>query len=88
VGFEPTTLVFQRAKVVHTLDRAATLIGPDIIRMIKFRGCRELKMHEKEENAYKILVVKSEAKIPLGRPQRRWEDNIKMDVIKISSYVL
>jgi hypothetical protein len=27
VGFEPTTLVFERAKTVHALDRAATVIG-------------------------------------------------------------
>jgi hypothetical protein len=27
VGFEPTTLVFQRAKAVHALDLAATVIG-------------------------------------------------------------
>jgi hypothetical protein len=29
--------------------------------------------------AYRVLVVKPEGKIPLGRPRRRWEDNIKMD---------
>jgi hypothetical protein len=27
VGFEPTTLVFERAKTVHALDRAATEVG-------------------------------------------------------------
>jgi hypothetical protein len=27
VGFEPTTPVFERAKIVHALDRAATVIG-------------------------------------------------------------
>jgi hypothetical protein len=29
---------------------------------------------------YRILVGKPEGKSPLGRPRRRWEDNIKMDV--------
>jgi len=29
---------------------------------------------------YRVLVVKPEGKIPLGRPRRRWEDNIKMDL--------
>jgi hypothetical protein len=29
--------------------------------------------------ANRILVVKPEVKSPLGRPSRRWEDNIKMD---------
>ena len=28
---------------------------------------------------YRVLVVKPEGKKPLGRPMRRWEDNIKMD---------
>jgi hypothetical protein len=31
-------------------------------------------------NAYRNLVVKSERKRPLGRPRRRWENNIKMDL--------
>ena len=29
---------------------------------------------------YKVLVGKPEVKIPLGRPRRRGEDNIKMDL--------
>jgi hypothetical protein len=31
-------------------------------------------------NAYRILVRKPEEKRPLGRPRRRWVDNIKMDL--------
>jgi hypothetical protein len=34
-------------------------------------------------NVYKILVVKPEGKRPFGRPRRRWEDNIRMDLRKI-----
>jgi hypothetical protein len=34
-------------------------------------------------NAYKILFGKSEGKRSLGRPRRRWEDNIIMNVKKI-----
>jgi hypothetical protein len=30
--------------------------------------------------AHKILVGRPEGKRPLGRPRRRWEDNIKMDL--------
>jgi hypothetical protein len=30
--------------------------------------------------AYRILVGKPERRIPIGRPRRRWEDNIKMDL--------
>jgi len=32
---------------------------------------------------YRVLVVKREAKRPLGRPARRWEDNIKMDLQEV-----
>jgi hypothetical protein len=34
-------------------------------------------------NAYTILVGKAEGKRPLGRPRRRWVDNIKMDLGEI-----
>jgi hypothetical protein len=34
-------------------------------------------------NAYKILVGNPEGKKPLGRPRRRWVDNIKMDLREI-----
>jgi len=30
-----------------------------------------------------IIIVKPEGKRPLGRPRRRWEDNIKMDLQKV-----
>jgi hypothetical protein len=33
--------------------------------------------------AYNILVGKPEGRRPLGRPRRRWEDNIKMDLREI-----
>jgi hypothetical protein len=29
---------------------------------------------------YRVLVGKLEGKVPLGRPRRRWDDNIKMDL--------
>jgi len=31
---------------------------------------------------YRVLVGKPEGKRPLGRPRRRWEDNIKMDLFR------
>jgi hypothetical protein len=34
-------------------------------------------------NAYNILVGKPEWKRPLGRPRRRWEDNIRMDLREV-----
>ena len=32
---------------------------------------------------HKVLVGKTEGKGPLGRPRRRWEDNIKMDLQEV-----
>jgi hypothetical protein len=34
-------------------------------------------------SVYRILVGKPEGKRPLGRPRRRWEDNIKMDLQEV-----
>jgi hypothetical protein len=36
-----------------------------------------------ERKAYKVLVVNPEGKRPLGRPRRRWEDWIRMNVREI-----
>jgi hypothetical protein len=35
---------------------------------------------EEKMNAYRILVEKPEGKRPLGRPRRKWVNNIKMDL--------
>jgi hypothetical protein len=32
---------------------------------------------------YRVLVGRHEAKRPLGRPRRKWEDNIKMDLQEV-----
>jgi hypothetical protein len=34
-------------------------------------------------DAYRILVGRPEGRRPLGRPRRRWEDNIKMDLQEV-----
>jgi hypothetical protein len=39
--------------------------------------------HGEKTYAYRILMGKPEGKKPLGRPRRRWEDNIKMDLGEI-----
>jgi hypothetical protein len=36
-----------------------------------------------KRNAYRILMGKPEGKTPLGRPRRRWEDNIRINLIEI-----
>jgi hypothetical protein len=39
--------------------------------------------HGGVRGAYNILVGRPEGRRPLGRPRRRWEDNIKMDLREI-----
>jgi hypothetical protein len=39
-------------------------------------------------NVYRLLVGKPEGKRPLGRPRRRWIDNIKMDLLEIGLIVV
>jgi hypothetical protein len=57
--------------------------SPSIVRIIKSRRMRwaghVARLGEKK-NAYKLLVGKPEGKRPLGRPRRRWVDNIRMDL--------
>jgi hypothetical protein len=36
-----------------------------------------------DRNVYRLLVGKPEEKRPLGRPRRRWVDNIKMNLLEI-----
>jgi hypothetical protein len=39
--------------------------------------------YQEERGVHRVLVGKPEGKRPLGRPRRRWEDNIKMDVREV-----
>jgi hypothetical protein len=44
---------------------------------------RACSTNGEKRNAYRILLGKPEGKRPLGRPRRRWEDNIRMDFKEI-----
>jgi hypothetical protein len=60
--------------------------SPDIIRQMKSRRMRwagHVTRMGEGRNVYRVLVGKPKEKIPLGRPRRRWEDEIKMDLRKI-----
>jgi hypothetical protein len=41
-----------------------------------------------KRSVYRLLVGKPEGKRPLGRPRRRWIDNIKMDLLEIGLSVV
>jgi hypothetical protein len=60
--------------------------SPCIIRIIELRRMRwaghVARMGEKK-NVYRLLIGTPEGRRPLGRPKRRWIDNIKVDLLEI-----
>jgi hypothetical protein len=59
---------------------------PSIIRIIKARRMRwegHVARTGEKRNAYRLLVGKPEGRRPLGRPRRRWLDNIRMDLVEV-----
>jgi hypothetical protein len=60
--------------------------SPNIVRVIKSRRMRwagHVTRMEEGRGVYRVLVGGPEGKRPLGRPRRRWEDNIKLDLTEI-----
>jgi len=60
--------------------------SPNIVRMIKsirMRWAGHVARMSEEMGVYRFLVGKPEGKRPLGRPRRRWVDNIRMDIQKV-----
>jgi len=57
--------------------------SPNIVRVIKSRRMRwagHVARMGEERGVYRVLVGTLEGKRPLGRPRRRWVDNIRMDL--------
>ncbi|KAJ4443821.1 hypothetical protein ANN_05607 [Periplaneta americana] len=50
---------------------------------IRLRWAGHVARMGESRNAYRVLVGRPEGKRPLGRPRRRWEDNIKMDLREV-----
>ena len=60
--------------------------SPNIVRAIKSRRMRwagHVARMEEGRGVHKVLVGKPDGKRPLGRPRRRWEDNIEMDLQEV-----
>ena len=59
---------------------------PNIVRVVKSRRMRwagHVAHMGEDRGVHRVLVGKPEGKRPLGRPRRRWEDNIKMDLQEV-----
>jgi hypothetical protein len=65
--------------------------SPSIIRIIKsgrMRWAGHVARMGEKRNVYRLLVGKPEGKRPIGRPRRRWMENIKMDLLEIGLRVV
>jgi hypothetical protein len=59
---------------------------PNIVRVVKSRRMRwagSVARMEEDRGVHRVLVRKPAGKSPLGRPRRRWEDNINMNVQEV-----
>jgi hypothetical protein len=71
---------------LHNKELYAVYSSPNIIRVIKSRRPRwagHVARMGEGRGAYRALVGKPERRRALGRPRRRWEDNIKMDLREV-----
>jgi hypothetical protein len=71
---------------LHSEELRIVYSSPNIIRQIKSRRMRwagHVARMGEERNVYRVLMGNPEGKRPLGRPRRRWEDGIRMDLRKI-----
>jgi hypothetical protein len=68
---------------LHNDELHSLYSSPNIVRVIKSRRIRwagHVARMGEERGAYRVLVGWPEGKRTLGRPRRRWEDNIKMNL--------
>jgi hypothetical protein len=71
---------------LHNEELHILYTSPDIIRQIKSRRMRwagHVARMGEERKVYRALVGKPKGKRPLGRPRRRWEDGVRMDLGEI-----
>ena len=73
--------------IYHNEELNDLYFSPNIVRVIKSRRMRwaghVARMGEERGGVYRVLVGKPEGRKPLGRPRRRWVDNIRMDLQEV-----
>ena len=54
-----------------------------VVKSRRMRWAGHVARNREGRGVHRVLVGKPEGKRPLGRPRRRWEDNIKMDLQEV-----
>jgi len=73
-------------KRLHNEELNDLYSSPNIVRVIKSRRmgwAGHVARMSEERGVYRVLVGKPEGKKPLGKPRRRWVDNIRMDLQEV-----
>jgi hypothetical protein len=71
---------------LHNAELNGLYSLPNIVRVIKSRRMRwagDVASMGEGRGVHRVLVGKLEGKRPLGRPSRRWEDNVRMDLQEV-----
>ena len=71
------------SKKLHNEEIYGLYCSTNIVKVIKSRRltwARHVARMEENRSTFKILTGKPTGKRPLGRPRRRWEDNIRMNL--------
>ena len=73
-------------KRLHNEELSDLYSSPNIVWLMKLRRMRwagHVAHMGEDWGVYRVLVGKLEGKRPLGRPRRRWVDNIRMDLQEV-----
>jgi hypothetical protein len=89
VGLRGTKVTGEWRKV-HNEELNGLYSSPSIVRVIKLRRMRwvgNAARVGRRRGVYRVFMGKPEGKRPLGRPRRRWENNIKMDLQDLGCWI-
>jgi hypothetical protein len=73
-------------RTLHNEELHDLYSSPNIIRIIKvgrMRSAGHVALMGEKRNSCRLLVGMPEGSRPLGRPRRRWLDNIRMDLVEV-----
>ena len=73
----------------HNEELSDLYFSPNIVRVIKSRSVRwagHVTRVGERRDLYRVLLGKPEGKKPLGRPKRRWENSVKIDLQEVGCW--